>query len=611
MEFLLNLLPESELHPVEYIVIFSYLILMVVVGILFKSFSGNISDFFRGGCRGTWWLVGMSAFMSSFSAWTFTGAAGVAFNAGWSVMIIFLANAAGFFVNFLFFGPWFRQLRAITAPQVIGERYNATTRQFYGYVSVVLGLLGSSLHLYGLAIFSVAVFGLPLNLVIIGIGLVVLFYSTSGGNWAVMGTDFLQSMVLLPMTLVVAYFALSEIGGISAFFNEIRVQDLEEKFAIVNSPGEFAAASFTWGWICGMFVKNIISYNTINAAPRYFSVKDGTAARKAALVGLVFTLLGSLVWFIPPMAARLLFEDQVLATGLNNPHETAFAIACLNLLPTGLVGLVVVAMFTATMSSMDTGINRNAAILVRDIIPAALRKLGFTPLKGDSAELRLSRIISFFLGGVIICLALWFSGMEGVGIFDIMLAIGSFLAVPMSIPMFFGLFYRKIPSWGGIVAVLCGFATSLFIAWHKEVFDSVWSFHRTLFSTGGVSTVVFFASSLFWRSSSSAYKSKVSLFFQKMHTPVDFENEVGGANDNRQLILLGSLILLIGLFVLPLIFFAENWHMMSGTLFLSLFLLISGGVMLLAGIRSVRGKVKLERLNIVELTPSGNKADPE
>lgn len=595
MNNLTDFLPDNGLNLVEYFVILAYLLLMVVVGVLFKSFNGNISDFFRGGCRATWWLVGMSAFMSSFSAWTFTGAAGVAFESGWSVMVIFLANAGGFLLNFLCFGPWFRQLRAITAPQVIGERFNEETRQFYGFFSIILGLLVSSLHLYGLAIFSVAIFGLPIEWVIVGIGIVVLFYSTSGGNWAVMGTDFLQSMVLLPMTVVVAWFSLNELGGISALFAEIKAQGLERNYAMINRSGDFAAGAFTWGWICGMFAKNIISYNTINAAPRYFSVKDGGAARKAAILGLVLTLLGCLIWFIPPMAARLLYADQVVATGLKNPHETAYAVACLNLLPTGMVGLVVVAMFTATMSAMDTGINRNAAILIRDVVPAVLRKFKRKPLGSDRAQLALSRVLSFAFASLIITLALYFSRIEGVGIFNIMLAIGSFLSMPMAIPMFLGLFFKRVPSWSAMVSVIVGFVASLFIAWQKNALGvEWWNFQTTIMATAGVTATVFLLSSVYWSKSSDSYREKVDRFFEKMHTPVDFEKEIGGANDNRQLILLGSLILLIGVFVLPLMFFAESTHKMAGTLFMGCFLLVAGTLMLFAGLRSVKRRAAMD-----------------
>jgi len=82
-----------EISNIEYFVIAGYLILTIVVGLFFKKFSSNTDDYFKGGSKGTWWLVGTSAFMGTFTAWTFTGAAGMAYEAGYSVMFIFLGSA--------------------------------------------------------------------------------------------------------------------------------------------------------------------------------------------------------------------------------------------------------------------------------------------------------------------------------------------------------------------------------------------------------------------------------------------------------------------------------------------------------------------------------------
>ena len=81
---------------IDMVVIGAYLVLIVAMGMVFARFNRNDSDYFRGGSQGTWWLVGSSAFMSGFSAYTFTAASGVAFEAGWSVMIIYMANAIGY-----------------------------------------------------------------------------------------------------------------------------------------------------------------------------------------------------------------------------------------------------------------------------------------------------------------------------------------------------------------------------------------------------------------------------------------------------------------------------------------------------------------------------------
>lgn len=121
---------------IEYYTIAIYMLFMVAMGYVQRKLNQNVSDYFRGGCKGTWWLVGASSFMSVISAYTFTAAAGVAFQAGWSVIIMYLGNVIGFLVSFLFFAPWFRQLRATTAPEVIDMRFGFLTQQFYAWFTV-------------------------------------------------------------------------------------------------------------------------------------------------------------------------------------------------------------------------------------------------------------------------------------------------------------------------------------------------------------------------------------------------------------------------------------------------------------------------------------------
>ena len=92
-------------HEVAYVVIAVYLVLMVGVGVAMRRLNRDTSDYFRSGCKGTWWLVGSSAFMGAFSAWTFSGAAGSAYEAGWSVAAIYLANTVGFVLNAIWRDP--------------------------------------------------------------------------------------------------------------------------------------------------------------------------------------------------------------------------------------------------------------------------------------------------------------------------------------------------------------------------------------------------------------------------------------------------------------------------------------------------------------------------
>ena len=90
-------------------VIAGYLLMLVIVGLAFRRFSKDTSDYFRAGGMAAWWLIGGSVFMRNFSAWTFTGAAGAAFQAGWSLPLMFGANVAAFLSVAFVTGAWFRR----------------------------------------------------------------------------------------------------------------------------------------------------------------------------------------------------------------------------------------------------------------------------------------------------------------------------------------------------------------------------------------------------------------------------------------------------------------------------------------------------------------------
>ena len=551
-----------EISGIEYLVIVGYLVLTIIVGFVFKKFSSNTDDYFKGGSKGTWWLVGMSAFMGSFTAWTFTGAAGMAYEAGYSVMFLFLGSSLGYFMNFLFLAPWLRQLRVTTLPEAISLRFGEATRNFYALYEVPVRILYSSMALYSLGIFCSAVFGYNINLVIVGCGIVVLIYSATGGRWAVMATDFLQGLILIPLTIIIAWVCLDKLGGISNLLSAIEAQGLTEQYKMVNNAELFAGA-YTWGWISAIIVKQFLVYNSLNAAPRYFSVKNGREARKAALMASVLLLAGSFIWFLPPITARLLFHEQVMAMDISKPSEASYAIASIQLLPAGLIGMTVVAILTATMSSMDTGLNTNVAILIKDIYPKLSRYFKWEP-KEEKQLLHFGRLYTWFLGLMMILLSLYFAQQEGKGIFEIMLDVGALLAVPIAIPLLWGLFFRRTPSWAGLFSIGSAFLVSCIIFFDIPLtyfgfstnFDEgiAWTYQQKLFSVFGVGTLGFFVSMLFAPAKTSDHRKKVDAFFTLMKTPIDFKKEVGAGNDLRQLTTIGrfgvAITCFIGLFLL-------------------------------------------------------------
>ncbi len=576
---------------IEYVVIGGYLIMLLCVGYALRKLSTDVSDYFRSGCKGTWYLVGSSAFMAAFSAWTFTGAAGVAYESGWSVTIIYAANAVGFFLNFLFLAPWFRQMRAITAPEIICKRFGVSTQQFYAGFSIVVALLHGALHLYGLALFTSAIFGFSVETIIVVIGFVVLFYSLTGGSWAVMATDFLQSLILIPLTILVCGLCLIELDGFSGLLQSIDAQGLSEDYRLFNQPGRFNAEQFTVLWAVAMALKNIIGNNTLTAAPRYFAVKDSGEARKAALLACVLMTLGIVVWIIPPMAARLLIPEHVDSIAIAKPAEASYALMSLHLLPNGLIGLMVVAIFAATMSSMDTGLNRNAAIITQDVYPALCKRLGKKASEGVG-RLWIGRMFTLCFGAGIIALALYFSGQDGKGIFEFMLDIGAMLGIPLAVPLLLCLFVRNVPPWAAIFAIVAALIPSALGYYSADLFGQKWSFQSQIFINIAVGSIAFMGTTLFWRKASEEYRQRVDAFFKQMHTPVDFEREVGAGNDDVQLRMLGRFGLAITVFIAALLLVPNSGQGRLAILAMVGFIGLVSGAMLRAGNKQRDAKKK-------------------
>ncbi|MBC2600240.1 sodium:solute symporter family transporter [Puniceicoccus vermicola] len=582
-------------NTVEFIVIAGYLLLLITVSLVFKKFNEDSNDYFRNGCRGTWWLIGMSTFMTTFSAWTFTGAAGVSYKAGWTVTIIFLSNSLGFIFNAIYLAPRYRQLRMTTSAEVVRKRFGPLTEQYVAYSGFAFYSYVAALHLYGLSIFTSAIFGFEIQQTILIVGTVVVFYAMIGGSWAVKATDFLQSLILIPITILVAILALIHVGGVSGMFEMIDAQGLSERFRFINSV-EFndQMIDFSIYWAIAITLEHVISYNSLSAAPRYFAAKDGREASKAAWLACVMMTLGSLIWFIPPIIARLCFSGQVDGIDIASPPEASYAVTSLNLLPTGMSGLIAVAIFASTMSSMDSGLNGNAATLVKNILPPLFR-LSRREMPGPRGQLRIGQVWTLFCGAAIILIALFLSQQQGKGIFRFMLILG--LLIPTSqVPLLLGLFIRKVPSWSALFTMVMVWPVGLFMYFSgKESFQNIsfmtepYKWHWGVLLKLGLAALIFVLTIPFWKYASSKYKAQVDDFFRLMNTPVDFDKEIGSANDTSQERILGLFALVTGIAICLIMFVPGNsWGIdgRMGILFVGGSVALTGLLFIMSGYRT-------------------------
>ncbi|MBC2595972.1 hypothetical protein H5P28_17030 [Ruficoccus amylovorans] len=541
---------------IEYITLGAYLLVLMIIGGMFSRLNRNISDFARGGAQGTWWMVGSSIFMAGISAFTFTGNASAAFSSGPTFLVIYLANIVGL-VLCIWIGPWFRQTRATTWADIMRERFNVGVEQISAYISLIIQPVGAATQLYALAVFTSAILEIPTAWVVIILGFIVLFYSMTGGRWAVMATDFIQGLILFAVTVLMFYLAMQKIGGISEFLGYFHDPRFQQDFKLIKDPGQFADNKFTWKWVIVIFVLQLQGYINLGTAGRFLSVKDGKHAKWAAAWAAVLMLIGTVVWFVPPMVARFLYEPEIMALNIKEPATASYAYLAQQLLPNGLMGLMLASMLAATMSSMDTGLNNTTGVIVNNIIPRIRQWINLPPLS-DAKGLLLCRILTVVLGLYIIAIGLMLTYQKQLSLFDAYLMIAAVIGLPLGMPVLLALWIKHL-HWGAYYLIIAlALIPSVYFVVASSAYGQEWPIQDRLLWIYIFSAVGCVLSLPLWKRAKAAYRDKVKNFYVKMHTPVDFAKEIGESNDRFQYRMLGGTSLILGSLILLFLFMPNS-----------------------------------------------------
>lgn len=556
--------------PWDYGVVVFYLIFIMTIGFIFQRFNNNISDYFKGGGSIQWWMLGSSIFMAQFSAWTFTGAAGKAYSTGIFIFALFVGNAIGFLVNFLGMGQRLCQLRVITSLDAVKERFNRFTEQSYFLVGLITDSIVPAFWLFALSIFVSSVFGLNLRLVIIVTGVVVVFMSMSGGSWAVIASDFIQSMVLMFIAITTTVLILLDprIGGLTGF-----VEQVPDELFIISEMGN---SVIIWCFIGVLLVKQVVATNNLSTAYRYVSARDSVHAKWAGFLAMVLVVIGPFFWFLPPMAARILVPDiGSLFPLLNNPEEAAFIAAAQQVFPIGMMGILVSGIFAATMSTMDTGLNVKSAQVVKNFYLPNLR-----PGASQKELVLVGRLVTCFFGIVIIMVTIMMESIRGWTLFDLYMLVTGIASLPMIVPQFLGILLRKAPRWAGWATTLFGFSSALAIHFTVNGQEQFWadrlglgllSFSDTkdfyfIAMNAGIMVFcsLFFVGTTFFyeRTTTEMDREELDAFFKKMRKPVVYEEEAGAVskNDAMQFKVLGILSAVFGGFLVLLMLIPNDWQ---------------------------------------------------
>ena len=465
----------------DVVVLLLYMVGLLAIGVVFAFRTRSSQEMFAAGGRAPWWMSGLSMFMTVFSAGTFVVWGGIAYRLGLvSVSILACSGGVSTLVAGHFLAGRWHRLGVTTPAEYINLRFGKATVQTYTWLNLISGCIAMAVGLYSLSVMVAAMIPLsPGNLladpatgtlavgwaIVIGGGIVVA-YTMAGGLWAVLTTDVVQCVVLSLVVLMVAPLSLAKVGGLANF--------------IAEAPKGFlrpVGGQYTWIFLFFWVLINIPSHGGQWAfVQRFICVPTEKDARKAAYLTGVLFLICPVVWMLPAMVYRVMEPDA--------PHQQAYILVCRDVLPAGMLGMTLAAMFSATASMMSSLLNVFAGVFTRDVYLPLVR-----PESSEAHLVAVGRTATVIYGGMVVVLALcmpWLGGAEKVVLSLVMLVIG-----PMVIPSIWGLFSSRTDEasvWATVVStaaiaggvklvlwqgLLADSALFLWIADHRQLTDAM------------------------------------------------------------------------------------------------------------------------------------------
>lgn len=425
---------------IDTIVIIIFSVFIMLVGISFSRTGNNLKSFFAGGKSVSWLIAGLSLFMSFFSAGTFVAWGSIAYRYGWVAITIQWTMCIGGLITGIYLAPRWKATGNLTAAEFIKERLGIKVQRFYVYVFMIVSLFIKGSVLYSVARLVGTSLGYPLLPVTIILGILMISYTAVGGLWAVMITDILQFVILTAAVIIIIPLVMEQAGGWHVFLNKVP----DSFFHLVN--GEF-----TWEFIFA-FTAYHIFYIGGNWAfvQRYASVGKTSDASKVAYLFAALYILAPILWMIPPMAYHTI---NPTLSGLDS--ENAYIMVCKQVLPPGLLGLMLTGMYFSTSASANTSLNVVSAVFTNDIY-----KEQINPAAPDKKLMQIARFSSwiFGIGMILIALVIPYIG----GIVEFTLAIGAVTAGPLLLPSIWALFSKRITGKAALAVTVVSLAVNLF-----------------------------------------------------------------------------------------------------------------------------------------------------
>ena len=349
----------------NWVVLIAYLLMMIALGYYFMKRENGAEDFFKGGGRIPWWAAGISIYATMLSAITYMAYPAKAFATNWTYYPMLVTILIVSFPVIRYYLPFFRRLNVTSAYEYLEHRFNAPLRLMASALFIIFMVARMALVLYLPSLALTAVTGIDIYICIVLMALITIVYCTMGGVEAVVWGDVVQGIILVGGAfLAIAYLVFSTEGGASGF---LHIASDNRKFQLFDWSFDYRSATF-WVVIIGGMANNLISYTSDQTViQRYLTTKDEKAAKNSILLNGVMSVFVSVAFFAIGAGLYTFFKthpaemDYTMAK-----NDIIFPFFMMSQLPSGVAGLLIAAIFAATMSTISSNINSVATAFTVD-----------------------------------------------------------------------------------------------------------------------------------------------------------------------------------------------------------------------------------------------------
>lgn len=413
-------------------VLLLYFGVLMIIGIIGVKKAKSEKDFVLAGSRLGYYshvgclaavIIGGAATMGSTSLGYNFGVSGLWFVSmmgfGIAALGLFVVNKIGGYEVF-------------TISQLLGKRFGEGTQLISAIVTAIYTLMVVVTQVIGMGNVIHVLLGWSLIPSMIIGGGIVLFYTILGGMWSITLTDIIQFIVMtIGVFFIMFPFSVNSVGGLTALFSSV-----PEAHLSLTNIGWNRIFQYFLLYFFGLMVSQDIWQ-------RVFTARNQEIAKKSAISAGLYSVLYGLVLSIVGMCALVLLPNL-------GDSQAAFTSLALEILPPGLLGLVLASVCSALMSNASGAIFASATLITNDIIKVYVKR-DMT----DKDIINTSRIVIFGLGVLAIIFSVWIQ--------NILVALDMAYAIlsgAIFVPLIIGLYWKRVTSKAAFYSII---ASSLVI----------------------------------------------------------------------------------------------------------------------------------------------------